>query len=170
MRALPDRRESRTIPHAHRAGARELIVHTGTVLGGEVAPAAKSEVGLLHVSKRGNPPMFDGLSEEFGCFQWHSAEVNRLPPGAEVTASSNHCNVQAMVWGGTAHSVQFHAELDTATLADWYDIEQCEEMLRTHIGDDADRIFDDLSAAEASLSLMRENSGLNPPACSLPEC
>jgi GMP synthase-like glutamine amidotransferase len=144
----------RKLPYFGICLGHQLLAH---VLGGEVAPAAKSEVGLLHVSKRGNPPMFDGLSEEFGCFQWHSAEVSRLPPGAEVTASSDHCNVQAMVWGGTAHSVQFHAELDTGTLADWYDIEQCEEMLRTHIGDNADRIFDDLSAAEASLSLMREN-------------
>lgn len=143
----------RKLPYFGICLGHQLLAH---VLGGEVAPAAKSEVGLLHVSKRGNPPMFDGLSEEFGCFQWHSAEVSCLPPGAKVTASSDHCSVQAMVWGGTAHSVQFHAELDTGTLADWYDIEQCEQMLRAHIGDDANRIFDDLSAAEANLSLMRE--------------
>jgi GMP synthase-like glutamine amidotransferase len=82
--------------------------------------------------------------------------VSRLPRGSEITASSARCNVQAMVWGGTAHSVQFHAELDAATLSDWYEIEQCEAVLRSHIGSDADRIFDDLAAAEAELSLMRE--------------
>lgn len=143
----------RRLPYFGICLGHQLLAH---VLGGAVTPARESEVGLLQVSKHGNPPMFEGMSEQFRCFQWHSAEVSRLPQGAEITAFSGRCNVQAMVWGKTAQSVQFHAELDGATLADWYEIDRCEEMLRAHIGGDADRIFDDLSAAEADLSLMRE--------------
>ena len=144
----------RKLPYFGICLGHQLLAH---VLGGEVAPAEKSEIGLLHVRKRGKPPMFEGLSEQFACFQWHSAEVSRLPSGAQVTASSDRCDVQAMVWEKTAHSVQFHAELDSATLADWYELDNCEEMLRAHIGDDADRVFDDLASTEADLRLMRES-------------
>lgn len=144
----------RKLPYFGICLGHQLLAH---VLGGEVAPAEKSEIGLLKVGKHGNPPMFHELPEEFGCFQWHSAEVSRLPSGARVTASSDRCHVQAMVCGETAHSVQFHAELDAATLADWYELEKCEEMLRAHIGRDADRIFDDLATAETGLAQMREN-------------
>ena len=144
----------RKLPYFGICLGHQLLAH---VLGGQIGPATQSEVGLLHVAKHGHPPMFDEMPEQFPCFQWHSAEVSRLPEGAEILASSGRCDVQAMTWGRTAHSVQFHAELDAATLADWYEIENCEEMLRSEIGADADHVFDALSAAEADLARMRQN-------------
>ncbi|MEM5493078.1 type 1 glutamine amidotransferase [Hoeflea sp. AS16] len=144
----------RKLPYFGICLGHQLLAHA---LGGEVAPAAKPEVGFMHVEKRGNPPMFDGLPEKPGCFQWHTAEVSRVPAGAEILASSARCAVQAMIWGGTAHSVQFHAELDSATLAGWYEIDNCEEMLREHIGGNADGILDDLAAAETALARVRES-------------
>jgi len=144
----------RELPYFGICLGHQLLAH---VLGGQIGLATQSEVGLLHVTKHGNPPMFDGMPDQFPCFQWHNAEVSRLPVGAGIQASSGRCNVQAMSWGRTAHSVQFHAELDAATLADWYEIEDCEEMLRNEIGSDADRVFDALSAAEADLARLRRN-------------
>lgn len=144
----------RKLPYFGICLGHQLLAH---VLGGQIGKATESEVGLMHVAKHGNPPMFDGIAEQFPCFQWHSAEVRRLPAGAEILASSGRCEVQAMAWGGTAQSVQFHAELDSATLADWYEIDHCEEVLRQEIGDAADHVFTDLAAAETELSRMRES-------------
>lgn len=144
----------RKMPYFGICLGHQLLAH---VLGGKVSQAAESEIGLLHVTKSGEPAMFSGISERFPCFQWHSAEVSHLPDGAEITAVSNQCAVQAMNWGHTASSVQFHAELDAATLADWYDIDGCEEVLRQEIGDDADHVFEHLAAAEADLSRMRSS-------------
>lgn len=144
----------RKLPYFGICLGHQLLAH---VLGGKVGQAAESEVGLLHVTKHGNPSIFTGVSERFSCFQWHSAEVSRLPDGAEVLASSGRCNIQVMSWGETAHSVQFHAELDVATLANWYEIDQCEEMLRNEIGGAADRVFDDLAVAETDLARTRES-------------
>ena len=127
-----------------------------SVLGGKVSPAVRSEIGLLHVDKVGNPDLLSGVSGRFPCFQWHSAEVSQLPDGAEILAASGRCGVQVMQWGPTASSVQFHAEMDAATLRDWYEIEGCEDVLRDEIGDEAvDRVFDDLAALEAELSALQ---------------
>ncbi|MDZ7602515.1 MAG: type 1 glutamine amidotransferase [Hoeflea sp.] len=127
-----------------------------SALGGKVGPAARSEIGLLHVDKVGNPDLLSGVSGRFPCFQWHSAEVSHLPEGAQILAASGRCDVQVMEWGTTASSVQFHAEMDAATLRDWYEIEECEEVLRQHIGHDAaDRVFDDLAALQTELSALQ---------------
>ncbi|AKH98963.1 GMP synthase family protein [Hoeflea sp. IMCC20628] len=130
----------------------QLLAH---VLGGSVSQAHQSEVGLLHVEKSGEVAMFSGLSGPLPCFQWHSAEVSRLPEGAGILARSEQCAVQAMSWGQTVSSVQFHAEIDAATLADWYEIDGCEEMLRQEIGSSADHVFGKLTAAEADLTRIR---------------
>lgn len=127
-----------------------------SVLGGKISQATESEIGLLHVDKVGDPELLHRMADRFPCFQWHSAEISELPHGARILASSGRCSVQAMAWGATASSVQFHAEMDAATLRDWYEIEDCEAVLRQEIGHDAvDRIFDDLAEFEADLSSLQ---------------
>jgi GMP synthase-like glutamine amidotransferase len=145
----------RKIPYFGICLGHQLLAH---VLGGKVELAAESEIGLLHVNKLGDPRMLDTVSDRFPCFQWHSAEVSRLPDGAEIVAASDRCGVQAMAWGNSASSVQFHAELDASTLLDWYGIEGCEEMLRLEIGAEAtDRVFDDLATLEADLGKLQSS-------------
>ncbi len=142
----------RKLPYFGICLGHQLLAH---VLGGTVGVAAQSEVGLLHANKIGAPPMLDAVPGSFPCFQWHSAEVSQLPAGATILAETDYCAVQAMAWGRSVSSVQFHAELDVATLSDWYEIEGCEEVLRQEIGDAADHVFDDLAASEPALSRMR---------------
>ena len=143
----------RKMPYFGICLGHQLLAHA---LGGEVSQATESEVGFLHVDKLGDPKLLSGVSDRFPCFQWHCAEVSRLPDGAESLAASGRCDVQAMAWGGTARSVQFHAEMDAATLRDWYQIEGCEDVLRDEIGHAAvDRIFDDLAALDADLSRLQ---------------
>lgn len=143
----------RKMPYFGICLGHQLLAH---VLGGKISQADESEIGLLHVDKLGHPQLLSGVSSRFPCFQWHSAEINQVPEGAEILAASGSCGVQAMQWGKTASSVQFHAEMDSGTLRDWYEIEDCEEMLRQDIGHDAvDRVFDDLAALETELSSLQ---------------
>lgn len=121
-----------------------------------MSSAAESEIGFLHVDKTGSPELLSGVSGRFPCFQWHSAEISQLPEGAEILAASGRCGIQAMQWGSTASSVQFHAEMDAHTLRDWYEIEGCEETLRQEIGHDAvERVFDDLASLDTELGNLQ---------------
>lgn len=91
-------------------------------LGGEVRPAARPEIGVFEVALNGHGerhPLFAGLPASARLTQWHAAEVVRAPAGARVLAASPACAVQAFAVGERAFGLQFHAEVDAATLADW---------------------------------------------------
>jgi GMP synthase-like glutamine amidotransferase len=91
-------------------------------LGGEVRPAAVPEVGVVEVALNHDGlrhPLLVGLPARAGFLQWHAAEVVRPPAGAIVLAASQHCAVQALACGARAFGLQFHAEVDAPTLAEW---------------------------------------------------
>ena len=67
---------------------------------------------------------------------WHSAEVSRIPEGAEVLASSNECVVQALKWGTRAYSVQFHLEAEDETVRNWSQIPEYFDALISAKGED----------------------------------
>lgn len=94
----------------------QMLAH---VLGGEVGPARHPEIGISLVQLSSARPEFLGLDLVMNTFQWHSAEVTEPPPGGQVIASSEACSVQALVWGKTAYSVQFHPEVDHTVLRNW---------------------------------------------------
>ena len=62
---------------------------------------------------------FDGVTERFPVLHWHSAEIHKLPQGAQVLATAPACAVQAMRWGTRAFSTQFHLEADEDTITRW---------------------------------------------------
>jgi len=87
--------------------------------GGHVGPMAGApEVGIAHVPVQADP-IFDGVPALCTCFQWHGAEVKRLPDGAVRLAASEACPVQAFRLGEAAYGLQFHMELTPSTAADW---------------------------------------------------
>jgi GMP synthase-like glutamine amidotransferase len=91
-------------------------------LGGTVAPMARPEVGLADVELTPvgqRDPIFAGFATRVETFQWHGAEISRLPHGAQVLASNAACTVQAMRWGRHAYGFQYHMEITGATVADW---------------------------------------------------
>jgi GMP synthase-like glutamine amidotransferase len=51
--------------------------------------------------------------------QYHGDEMAELPARAVLLASTPACPHQAWRIGETAWAVQFHPEIDAATLADW---------------------------------------------------
>ena len=89
-----------------------------TALGGDVAPAARGEVGVFDV-ELSDHPVFAGISTQQKVMQWHHAEVKRIPQSAQILASSADCAVQAMAIEGHAISTQFHCEFSPQTVAGW---------------------------------------------------
>jgi GMP synthase-like glutamine amidotransferase len=91
-------------------------------LGGTVSPMARPEVGLADVELTPagqRDPIFAGFAARVETFQWHGAEISRLPNGAEVLASNAASLVQAMRWGRHAYGFQYHMEITGETVTDW---------------------------------------------------
>ncbi len=106
-------------------------------LGGAVGAAQKPEIGIMPVALTAAgaaSPLLRDVPAKFQCLQWHSAEVTRLPAGAEVLCSSPACRVNAMAWGGQAISVQFHVEITPTTVADWGKVPEYAAALELALG------------------------------------
>ncbi|MDE0059052.1 MAG: type 1 glutamine amidotransferase [Defluviicoccus sp.] len=120
-------------------------------LGGEVGPAAQPEIGVMPVRLTDAgcaSPFLKGIPDKFRCLQWHSAEVIRPPPGAEVLISSPACAVNAMSWAGCAFSIQFHVELTPSTVSEWGEIPEYAGALEAALGTGALARLDAAAAAD----------------------
>jgi len=91
-------------------------------LGGEVGPMPEPEIGVVALEEIGagaDDPLLGELTPSYRGLQWHGAEVRRVPQGARVLASNPACAVQAMHVPPRAWGLQFHAEVDSSTVAEW---------------------------------------------------
>lgn len=126
-------------------------------LGGAVKPMAMPEVGLADVELTAagrSDPVFAGFGTEVGTFQWHGAEVTRLPEGAVVLATNAASPVQAMRLGRHAYGFQYHCEITPVTVGEWGAIPAYEASLRQALGPvEADRLD---AAVAPKLPLFRE--------------
>ena len=134
-------------------------------LGGSVGPAGTPEIGVMDVqmTEMGATGIFmDDLPDLFPCLQWHSAEVTKLPQGAEVLATSPDCAVQAMAWGPRAYSVQFHVEIEPDTVANWARIPAYNEALEKAMGPGAvDRLAADCDRHMGEFNQLAERLYMN---------
>lgn len=104
-------------------------------LGGEVGPAGRPEIGVFEVALTDrDPPLLTGLPASARFLQWHAAEVRRPPAGARVLATSPSCAIQAIAVGERAFGLQFHAEVDPLTLADWLGVPSTVTALEKAVG------------------------------------
>ncbi len=111
--------------------------------GGEVGLSQSPEVGIIPVTltQSGQADgLFAGVPTPLATFQWHGAEIKRLPPGAVVLAENDACAVQGVRIGDHAYGLQFHIELTDVTVAEWKAIPAYAASLRTALGDRADRL------------------------------
>ena len=99
-------------------GGQLLAVATG----GQVGRAEQPEYGSQLVGKRQSASA-DALFRELpitpDVLQWHVDAITRLPPGAELLASSPGCEVQAFRVGRAAWGLQFHIETTPEIVRTW---------------------------------------------------
>lgn len=118
-RAIREAVRERQLPYLGFCLGHQLLAEA---LGGTVGKAALPEVGIMEVQlapAAGTATYLDGLPPRFEVLQWHGAEVQRLPEGAALLASSARCPVQAMAWGRGAFSMQFHIEVTSSAVDEW---------------------------------------------------
>lgn len=104
-------------------------------MGGAVALAVQPEVGVCDITVTG--PLFAGLGRSLKVMQWHHAEVQRLPEGAEVLAGSATTPVQAMSIGNHAFSTQFHCEFTPQAVLGWAALPKYVNALERELGEGA---------------------------------
>ncbi len=106
-------------------------------LGGKVSLMARPEVGLAAVDLTPagqDDPLFQGFAPTFETFQWHSAEVSRLPEDAVILAGNSACPAQAIRCGRHAYGLQFHTEIEATAVSEWEQIPEYRESLERAIG------------------------------------
>lgn len=106
-------------------------------LGGAVGPMKAPEVGIAEVKLTPagrKDPVMAGFPPVTETFQWHGAEVKRLPKGAQTLAGNSKSKVQAMRWGACAYGTQFHCELTEATVGEWQEIPEYMASLEACLG------------------------------------
>jgi GMP synthase-like glutamine amidotransferase len=109
-------------------------------LGGKVGPMATPEVGFAAVDLTPNglsDPVLAGFPPNVTTFQWHGAEVIRLPEGANILAANAVCPVQALRWGRHAYGFQYHMEITGTTYSDWKQIPEYAASLDKALGSTA---------------------------------
>lgn len=91
-------------------------------LGGKVGRMAVPEVGVTvtQATEAGRADrLLSGLGSEVQAFQWHGAEVQRVPDGGVILAGNAACPVQALRVGQWAWGIQFHIEMTATTVREW---------------------------------------------------
>lgn len=91
------------------------------VLGGEVGPAARPEIGIGPVEIVADDPVLAPLGtagDVVDVVHWHTDQAT-LPPGARLLARSAATANQAFRYGRWHYGLQFHLELTPMDLAQW---------------------------------------------------
>jgi GMP synthase-like glutamine amidotransferase len=106
-------------------------------LGGAVGLMEQQEIGLAEVSltEAGRRDrLFVGFAPPVETFQWHGAEISRLPESAEVLATNSSCPIQAFRYGPHAYGLQYHVEITASTVDDWSAIPEYRAGLERLLG------------------------------------
>jgi GMP synthase-like glutamine amidotransferase len=106
-------------------------------LGGHVGLMDRPEVGLADVEltvEGRKDPLLAGLGNTMQTFQWHGAEVKKLPAEAIVLAGNAACPIQAMRYRRHAYGLQYHVEITPSTVSDWEAVPAYKQSLEQALG------------------------------------
>jgi len=81
-----------------------------SVLGGEVGPMERYEIGYRTIEQTAEDPIFEGIDDSFTAFTTHSDAVLELPEAASELADNDRSNHGFRK--GSAVGLQFHPEYD----------------------------------------------------------
>jgi GMP synthase-like glutamine amidotransferase len=134
-------------------------------LGGVVRVADRPEIGVGEVTLTDagrRDPLFAGFASPVEAFQWHGAEVSRLPEGAEVLAMNSSCPIQAFRYGAHAYGLQYHVEITASTVDEWSRIPEYRVGLERMLGAGAatrlsEMVAHRLASFAASARRLNEN-------------
>lgn len=132
-------------------------------LGGAVRLMDQPEIGIgdITLTKAGRrDPLFAGFDPAPETFQWHGAEVSRLPEQAEILAENSLCAVQAFRYRKHAYGLQSHIEITASTVAEWNEIPEYRAGLERKLGVDAAERLDQ-AVRERLTSFQRSARRLN---------
>ncbi len=118
-------------------------------LGGAVGLMGQQEIGLHEVALTPagrQDPLFAGFAASVETFQWHGAEISRLPDGAEILAMNSSCPIQAFRYGPHAYGLQYHVEITASTVGEWSEIPEYRAGLERMLGAGAAARLSDLVA------------------------
>jgi GMP synthase (glutamine-hydrolysing) len=107
---------------AHAAGAR-VYANATTAADGTIGPVLEVGWGPVRFHDRDGEPALSGLREEEPVLHWHGDTFD-LPAGAVHLASTPRCRHQAFRIGQHAYGVQFHPEVEAATVPVWVQEDQ----------------------------------------------
>jgi GMP synthase (glutamine-hydrolysing) len=83
------------------------------VLGGKVRRSKKREFGFARLSIGSVEGLFDGVQQDTSCWMSHGDSIDELPPGFEITASTENTAVAAAADARRRlYAVQFHPEVE----------------------------------------------------------
>jgi GMP synthase-like glutamine amidotransferase len=120
-------------------------------------------VGEVTLSETGRrDPLFAGFAAAVETFQWHGAEIARLPDGAEILASNAACPIQAFRYGPHAYGLQYHVEITASTVDEWSNIPEYRASLERMLGVGAavhlrETVAERLPAFAASARRLNDN-------------
>ena len=96
-------------------GAQQLAC----VNGGCVFDRQEPAVGWMPISLVGRDLLFEGVPREFMALEWHAQSFTVPDPACPLALRSGDVGVQAFRAGRRAWGLQFHPEIDAATLEVW---------------------------------------------------
>tara|TARA_B100001093_G_scaffold512700_1_gene583071 strand:+ start:277 stop:993 length:717 start_codon:yes stop_codon:yes gene_type:complete len=127
----------------------------GDCLGGRVGvnPAGR-EIGISVITQRGDDPIFDGLPTNFPVIQTHVDAVLDAPGAAEIIASNDNTEIQAMAIGKRTRTVQWHPEFDIDIIGHYITVRA--EAIESEFGPGhASKLLKALQPVETGRVIMR---------------
>lgn len=108
-------------------------------LGSSIYPMPERECGWDQVRLTHNDSVLEPLRDKY-VLHWHM-DTFSLPEGAELLASTSHCEVQSFSWKQSL-ALEFHIEVDMKKLEQWIlghavEISQCEHQCLNHLREGA---------------------------------
>lgn len=128
-------------------------------LGGCVGSMDVPEVGVRNVERTADgaaDAVLGLLPDTFPTIQWHGAEVRSLPANSTLLATNAACRVQAFRTGNFAYGIQYHVEIEPATVSDWGEIPEYRNALQRIAGAGGQSSFE--RAAKAAMPNFVESA------------